>query len=207
MDSDRLGGDLAPKDAIQLFGVSRLALPDADASPSELPKLRRASRVSLDVPLEFGGPVSDVRSRRRRPAAIMPVPKAAVNEQRGPPPRKHQVRRAGQVSSVQSEAESERMGRLADRQLGLRVLRLYPGHRPGADGRVALPGPGRCRRTTLGRLCRRRFRMRTLGCFSIDRHRPSSTGSGRRFRGLGFGAERLGSVAAAQIARSISNLT
>ena len=133
----------AAEQTVQLGGILGFAFPYGGASPAEFAKLRCVQSVPLDIAFELGRPVFDVGRWRRRPAAAMPVPEAAVNEYRSPPARKHDIGSAGQISTVEPKPKSQCVRRLANGNFGLRVLRSDPRHRPGPKGWIAFPRPGR----------------------------------------------------------------
>ena len=87
-----------------------LALPYDKDAPAE--RLKR--RFSLSIPLHVAGklwkPVLRARPRHVSvPAASMLMPKAAVHQDNSSVPRQYYVRRARQVSAMQSEAEAHCM--------------------------------------------------------------------------------------------------
>jgi hypothetical protein len=59
---------------------------------------------------------------------IVPVPKAAIDQDRGAETRKHQIRATGEVTTVQAKAETTKMQATAQDQLRLRILATNVAH-------------------------------------------------------------------------------
>lgn len=78
--------------------------------------------VPYDVAFKLFTPEFDARFRRvGKSAATVPVPEAPVNEDDRLVPRQHDVRRTGQIGSVDPEPQTEPMEHRANSQFGLRV--------------------------------------------------------------------------------------
>lgn len=128
-----------PKDPgqplMQLVHVTGLAFPDDRHAPASRFQHFLGCSISSNIGVELGRPLSRPRSRTRsRRTARVPVPKAAMNEDRKPPARQHDVGRPGQVTSVEPEASAERVQRSSDAKFGRGILGPNGGHHAASHG-------------------------------------------------------------------------
>lgn len=115
------------------FSIRRLAFPDHVHPPPKSLKLQGNTAVSLGVARKLGTPVVQPRPGRAcTTAARMLMPEAAMDEHDLPLPGEHDVRSAGQVAAMQTEAVAKAVGNAPHRHLRRGVLAAYPRHQSAA---------------------------------------------------------------------------
>lgn len=113
----------------ELGEVAHFALPDGEDGPAEAGEFGLFVVVASDVAVDFGGPEVAVGGRQGGAgAAFVAVPEAAVDEDDGAVFGQDDVRVAGQVASMESEAVAEAVEDRPDADLGGGVFALDGGH-------------------------------------------------------------------------------
>lgn len=114
--------------------VAELTLPHNQHTPPHPPKRANRPPITVGVCRPFFLPVGGVVDRRDAGvAARVQVPEAAMHVDDLAQPRKHQVRRAGQITPVKPEAVAETVNEPADDQFGRRS-RLRARSNPAEKG-------------------------------------------------------------------------
>lgn len=108
-----------------------VALPHDHNSPTEPTKRPNVSTVSVDVGGKLRLPELHIRRRRRRLLASMSMPEATVNENGQPESWQDQVRRAWQVSTIQSKTISHPVQHPAHHEFRTSILWSYASHQSG----------------------------------------------------------------------------
>ena len=113
----------------KIYMIFGFAFPNDENIPAELAEPTLNSSVSFHVVENFRLPIirSGLRIRRSL-AAGMTVPKATMNENNLSPARKYEVRRSGQISTVQAKSITESMSQTANAHFRDRVLAANSGH-------------------------------------------------------------------------------
>ena len=113
----------------QLTLPVELTFPDHHHAPTSTAQKTLGRGVSFLVALQFPHPVQPIRCRNSVSSrAIVQVPEAAVHEDHALARRKHQVRRSGQVGSMQSISIAEAVHQSTQREFGLRISRANTRH-------------------------------------------------------------------------------
>ena len=108
----------ASSNLTQSIFVPGLTLPYHQDLPIERRQLLPRLCVTFDVACQLRSPIGRIATRHPGPATTrMLVPEAAVHKDGQPPPRQHDVGRAGQVLAMESKAQSLRVKRSTDRDL------------------------------------------------------------------------------------------
>ena len=106
-----------------------LTFPNYENTPSEIPERRNVSNVSRHIPLPLCAPKIGIRSWNDLAiAALMHVPKAAVDENDLAASRKNQIGSTGQILVVQNISVTETMSCPANHHFRFRVLAGYGCH-------------------------------------------------------------------------------
>jgi hypothetical protein len=134
-------GGLQPTTQLRTHAISasllHLAFPDHGAPPSRDLELSQDSSISLDISVKLGLPPSDIAGRHgRKFAALMPVPKAPMNEHNRFVARQYYIGPAWKFPCVEPKPESKMMKCLAQGDLGLGVTATNAGHHAGARFRI-----------------------------------------------------------------------
>ncbi len=119
--------------------------------------------VSVYITLNLGGPIVDVALWHPRPLAPVPVPKATINEEGHSVLGEEQVRRAGQVFSMQAKAIARAVELAPDFQFRSGAFRLHSGH----DAATVGPAYGVGHRGPL-EISRRCYQQRAIALESAD---------------------------------------
>lgn len=123
----------AAKDPVQFDGILRLTFPDYRAPPSKFSEQFYCPPISKRIAFELFRPIADVRLWHPGSLAFgVRMPEAAVNEQRRSPPAEDKVGFAGQIGTMKSKAESQRMRCFPHGHFWSRILRFHLRHRPRA---------------------------------------------------------------------------
>jgi hypothetical protein len=110
-----------------------LALPDHRAQPPGLFEEPDVFLVSTHISKKLLRPVINIGSGNPRPFAVLVrMPEAAVYKQRRLPAGKNEIGFPGQIGTMKSKAEPQRVRRSPNRHLWARVLGFDLGHRPRA---------------------------------------------------------------------------
>lgn len=115
----------------QFFAIttSEATLPDRGSSPACRAKRSHVPGIARDILRELGGPeVGPRRGRRRIGAAAVAVPEATMNLDNGSPSRKHEVRFAGKVPSMDPETEPSCVEPASEQHLRTGVFSPDSGH-------------------------------------------------------------------------------
>lgn len=116
--------------------TTKPALPEHNHPPPGFLKTGNSFLVAMNVASEFCLPEFDIGSRHGGTlAALMSMPEAPVNKYDRPILRKHEIRRSGQLSIMQSITQSLPMKKTSDQHFGARVLPANAGHHSRPDGR------------------------------------------------------------------------
>lgn len=116
--------------------LPQCALPDHEDPPTPVQQRQPVAAVTLDIRLKFCQPEFPPVGRRRGVAtAFMPVPVAAMNENDRGMAFQDEIRASGQVSNMQSEAETLPMQAASDKALRPGMLLSHRCHHSGADFR------------------------------------------------------------------------
>jgi len=147
----RLAGEEASEASAQSGGQARLALPHNDNAPAGAPKQGDLAAVARNVGGELCGPETSASCRgRREPAALVPMPETAVDENDGVPAGKDEVGSAGEIAVARArdrEPETKAVQQAADDQLGAGAALPNAPHQLAALGRGERVGMGaRCPR-------------------------------------------------------------
>lgn len=103
--------------------VARLTLPENADAPTERLKFRDVSDVAIAVPVELLRPkICSGLRHRRLPATFVSMPEAAVDEHDGAVPWEDEVRRPGQIATMQTEPKPLRVRNTPHDQFRSRVL-------------------------------------------------------------------------------------
>src|SRR5436190_945301 len=108
--------------SLQSRGILHLTFPNHNPFPSEPAQFLAAARVTLNVPLQLGVPVTPVAPRPPTVLAVMPVPEAAVHEHHRAVLRQDDVGLAWEAALVQPEPEPMTMEKGPHAPLGDGVL-------------------------------------------------------------------------------------
>ena len=120
----------------KVFDVERRgALPDDRNGPAGCLKSGKASTVARHVPLKFSVPELYIRRRPAAAWAVVPMPKATVDEHGNAIAGQHDVGRTVKIPTVKPISVSGTKQRRPRRQFGARVLASHRGHHPGPIGR------------------------------------------------------------------------
>ena len=131
----RSGRQKAGQAAFQPFWFSQFAFPDHDGTPAEFAKVAAVAGVAGDVGLELVAPeFAAGLGGGRALAVLVAMPEAAVDEGDGGMPGQHDVRGAGKVAAVETEAVAHAVQEGTDGQFGLGVRAADAGHEGGAGG-------------------------------------------------------------------------
>lgn len=107
--------------------------PYGDHAPPLISQAAFDARVSLDVLIELRLPeVDSAFGCVGEPALGMAVPEASVNEDHGPPARKHNVRAPRQVATMKPEPEAECVKNRPHDSFRRGVTSADPAHVPAA---------------------------------------------------------------------------
>jgi hypothetical protein len=117
-------------------GVAKLALPYHKYAPAHPAKCLNVALVARFIGCQFLGPERSTRfGQRSLPATSVLVPKAAVDEYRFSPPRKHEVGASGQIAAMQPKSVPQFVYPLSHDYFRFRVLTANARHHPATLGR------------------------------------------------------------------------
>lgn len=124
--------DDSPEQLIELFSVTRLALPDREHAPPKCLEAFCVTTVAIDIGRELGHPeIATRRWSRCVPASRMSVPEAAMYQYDRSVARQHDVRTARQSPVVKAESQTCSVEVGANDQFGPCVAAPDSGHHPG----------------------------------------------------------------------------
>lgn len=116
-----------------LFWLSQFALPNHNRAPAHFLDLQQIIRIAPHVSLEFGVPKTTVRFRRGRISTVgMAMPETAVDPHNLFSSWQHDIRRSGQISSMQSVAEPHGRKHFANGDFRTGVLATNASHQRAA---------------------------------------------------------------------------
>jgi hypothetical protein len=106
-----------------------LTFPDNENSPSQRTQPLHRGAVSLDIPLEFGGPeLGIVLWRGRTVTPAMPMPKTPMHENNTAQARKYDIRSTWKIAAMKPESEPHRVSLAAHNEFRLRILTAHSRH-------------------------------------------------------------------------------
>lgn len=116
--------------------LSQSTFPNCANSPAREQKALPCLGVVCLVTGNFVAPEFFTGFGHPEDRAVMPVPKAAMNENHCPVTRQDDIRLAGQFADMQAKTESLAVQETAHQFFGLRVVAAYAGHHPAAGCRI-----------------------------------------------------------------------
>ncbi len=140
-----------------------LALPDDSMPPTHPLQFVACDSVSVYIALNLGGPVFDITVGHPGALAAVPVPETTIDEEGYPVLGEKQVRRAGQVLSMQAKAIARAMKLAPDFQFRSGAFRLHSGHDATTVGPAYVVG-----HWDPLEISRRRYQQRTVAFDGAD---------------------------------------